>query len=76
MIDIKDIAVAIIIGIVFGFGITFGCCQIFQMAPMRKEAVDRGFATWTITDTSTGQTEFRWNKGDIFHKNNQPLPTK
>lgn len=26
----------------------------------RKQAVDRGFAYWKITDASTGATEFSW----------------
>ena len=34
----------------------------FILLPIRKEAVDRGFAEWVVIDNSTGQTEFRWNE--------------
>jgi len=56
-----------------------------HLQPMRKEAVDRGFATWFVTDNATGQTEFRWNEvdqtvhaanPDMFDKIAEPLPTK
>jgi hypothetical protein len=55
------------------------------LLPMRKEAVDRGFATWQVTDNATGATKFGWNEidqtvheqnPDIFDKIAQPLAEK
>jgi len=28
--------------------------------PMKKEAVDRGFASWEVIDNANGQTKFTW----------------
>jgi len=34
--------------------------QIFIIQPFQKEAVDRGFALWEVTDNATGSTKFQW----------------
>ena len=33
---------------------------VFIMLPFNKEAVDRGFASWVVTNTATGSTKFAW----------------
>jgi hypothetical protein len=33
----------------------------FIVSPFKKEAVDRGFAAWVVTDNATGSTKFEWN---------------
>ena len=35
---------------------------LFSIQPMKKEAVERGFATWQVVDNSNGATKFTWNK--------------
>ena len=57
---------------------------IFIIQPFNKEAVDRGFATWEVTDNSTGQTKFTWNEfaqalhpdnpNNFFEEIEEPLP--
>ena len=32
------------------------------LQPLRKEAVDRGLASWAVTNNSTGETKFVWNE--------------
>lgn len=34
----------------------------YVVQPFHKEAVDRGFATWEVTDNATGSTKFTWNE--------------
>lgn len=34
----------------------------FSIQPMKKEAVERGFASWEVIDNSNGTTKFTWNK--------------
>jgi hypothetical protein len=33
---------------------------VFIVMPFNKEAVDRGFASWVVTNTATGSTKFAW----------------
>jgi hypothetical protein len=33
---------------------------VFIIAPFNKAAVDRGFATWVVTNNATGSTKFAW----------------
>lgn len=34
----------------------------YVVQPFQKEAVDRGFATWEVTNNATGATKFTWNE--------------
>ena len=34
----------------------------YIILPFNKEAVDRGFARWEVTDNATGATKFAWNE--------------
>lgn len=34
----------------------------FVVLPFNKEAVDRGFASWEVTNNATGATKFTWNE--------------
>lgn len=43
--------------------VTLFSVHLFMFAPFKKEAVDRGFASWEVTDNATGQTCFKWNVG-------------
>lgn len=36
--------------------------QIEIIQPFKKEAVDRGFASWEVTNNATGKTKFVWNE--------------
>jgi len=33
---------------------------LYVIQPFQKEAVDRGFALWEVTDNATGATQFHW----------------
>ena len=38
--------------------ILYGIVYVIQ--PFQKEAVDRGFAIWEVTNNATGWTKFQW----------------
>lgn len=38
------------------------CVFMFIIEPFHKEAVDRGFARWEVTNNATGATKFAWNE--------------
>jgi hypothetical protein len=33
---------------------------LFIIQPFQKEAIDRGFAIWEVTNNATGRTKFQW----------------
>lgn len=35
---------------------------LYIVQPFQKEAVDRGFANWEVTNNATGSTKFTWNE--------------
>ena len=52
---------------------------VFIVMPFNKEAVDRGFASWVVTNTATGSTKFAWKdpavvEENIFDQIDEPLP--
>lgn len=40
----------------------------YVLQPFQKEAVDRDYASWFVTDTATGATQFDWN--EVIPENN------
>jgi len=38
--------------------IVYGIVYVIQ--PMQKDAVDKGFGIWEVTDNATGSTKFQW----------------
>jgi len=42
---------------------------VFIIAPFNKAAVDRGFASWIVTNTATGATKFAWNEPASVEEN-------
>ena len=42
---------------------------VFIIAPFNKQAVDRGFANWIVTNTATGATKFAWNEPASVEEN-------
>lgn len=59
--------------------------MFYIVQPFQKEAVDRGFAAWNVTNNGTGATVFAWLEmdkviygmnADIFEELAQPLPQK
>jgi len=42
---------------------------VFIIAPFNKAAVDRGFATWVVTNNATGSTKFAWNEPASVEEN-------
>lgn len=63
---------------------TYLVILICVIQPMKKEAVDRGFASWQVVNNATGFTVFAWNEIDatihganpntIFDRVAEPLP--
>ena len=54
--------------------IVYGIVYIIQ--PMQKEAVDKGFAIWEVTNNATGSTKFVWveySAQEALAQNEQPL---
>lgn len=47
---------------ILGIILTFLACMIFMAAPLKKQAVERGFAEWQVTDNSIGATKFVWKE--------------
>lgn len=45
--------------------------------PFQKEAVDREYASWVVTNTATGATAFQWNEVvpeiNVLAQNEKPL---
>jgi hypothetical protein len=33
----------------------------FVVMPFKRDAVEKGFATWQVINNSTGRTQFTWN---------------
>jgi len=33
---------------------------LYIIQPFQKEAIDRGFAIWEVTNNATGSTKFQW----------------
>jgi hypothetical protein len=33
---------------------------LYIIQPFRKEAIDKGFAIWEVTNNATGWTKFQW----------------
>ena len=52
--------------------VVLGFCVLFYVIqPFQKEAVDRGFANWEVTNNATGSTAFRWNEfAQAMHPDN------
>ena len=35
--------------------------EYFVVMPFKRDAVEKGFATWQVINNSTGRTQFTWN---------------
>ena len=60
MIREKDAFVLMALTFVLGSVLTFLACMIFMAAPLKKQAIERGYAEWIVTDDSLGATKFVW----------------
>lgn len=60
--DSEDLAITVMVLAVIAFigWIGSGLGSIIERADWQQQAVERGYATWVIVDT-TGKIEFRWN---------------
>lgn len=50
---------------------------VYVIQPMQKEAVDKGFAVWEVTNNATGSTQFMWveySAAEALAQIDQPLP--
>ena len=51
---------------------------LFVLQPLQKQAIERGFASWVVTNNATGATKFAWNEPasveeDFFAQIEKPL---
>lgn len=50
---------------------------LYIVQPFQKEAVDRDYASWLVTDNGTGKTVFQWNdyvaEVNVLEGNDKPL---
>lgn len=49
---------------------------VYVVMPFQKEAVDKGFAIWEVTNNATGQTKFQWvdySAAEALAQNEKPL---
>lgn len=74
---IYTIAVALMSSLVTLILASIAVC-VFIIAPFNKAAVDRGFASWVVTNNATGSTKFAWNEPasveeDFFAQIEKPL---
>jgi len=58
----KDAFILMALTFILGTILTFLACMVFMAAPLKKQAVERGFAEWQVTDTSIGATKFVWKE--------------
>ena len=58
----KDAYILMALTFILGIILTFLACMIFMAAPLKKQAVERGFAEWQVTDNSIGATKFVWKE--------------
>ena len=52
------------------------CGFVYIVLPFQKEAVDKGFAVWEVTNNATGQTKFQWveySAAEALAQNEKPL---
>jgi len=56
----KDAFVLMALTFILGIVLTFLACMIFMTAPLKKQAVERGYAEWVVMDNSIGATKFVW----------------
>lgn len=65
---IYTIAVALMSSLVTLILASIAVC-VFIIAPFNKAAVDRGFASWVVTNNATGSTKFAWNEPASVEEN-------
>ena len=60
--SIKESQAFVLMALTFILGaiLTFLACMIFMAAPLKKQAVERGYAEWVVMDNSIGATKFVW----------------
>ena len=52
------------------------CTLVYIVLPFQKEAVDKGFAVWDVTNNATGQTKFQWvdySAAEALAQNEHPI---
>jgi len=59
-IDELEILIIALISFIVGCLIGLVSFQIIVTDPLRAEAIQKGYATWEVTNQSTGETQFRF----------------
>jgi hypothetical protein len=62
MMEIKPMEVALLSALAFIFGclVTLISVDFFVINPIKKEAIEKGYASWEVINNSTGKTEFKF----------------
>ena len=50
----------IILGLIAGYILGFGCGSLAKRHSIRSDAIRAGVAEWYIADSDSGAVEFRW----------------
>ncbi len=58
--DTIELAILSVMAFTFGCLITLLSVQIIVTTPLRKEAIEKGYASWEVIDQSTGKTQFKF----------------
>lgn len=59
---LSDIVIGVFILLSFLIGCYIGssCSYQWNVAPLKSQAIEKGYAEWQVIDTMNGQTEFVW----------------
>tara|TARA_R110000868_G_scaffold103681_6_gene285353 strand:+ start:525 stop:770 length:246 start_codon:yes stop_codon:yes gene_type:complete len=74
--NILAIAIAAFTSSVLTALLGFIAVYVYIILPFQKDAVDKGFAVWEVTDNATGSTQFQWveySALEALAQNEKPL---
>lgn len=60
--DTTEFVVLILFGFFVGVIVSLVTMSLFIIDPMKREAVENGYAHWLVINNATGETKFIWNK--------------
>jgi hypothetical protein len=58
--DTIEAAILSMMAFTFGCLITLISVQIIVTDPLRKEAIEKGYASWEVVDQTSGKTQFKF----------------
>jgi len=58
--DTLEVAILLVMAFTFGCLITLFGVQFIVTDPLRKEAIQKGYASWEVVDQTSGITQFKF----------------